>query len=134
MSGHEQADAPVTPAQDTEISEAELAQQFVMWVETMLHDIESVPDESSNRHWCPEWWRHPEAVSRFSALYEAYQQAVGEQTMSAWWTQHWDTHARVLFSQHGPFKDCQRRHSFHERSDTYIPRLETVSPPEDWTP
>jgi len=53
-------------AQETELSETEAAQAFVMWVELMIHDLESVPDE--NQYWCTEWWQHPEAVSRLSAL------------------------------------------------------------------
>lgn len=116
----------------SELSEAEATQAFVMWVEVMIHDLESVPDE--NQYWCSEWWRHPEAVSRLSALYEAYGEAEAEHTLSSWWTQHWDSHARILFTAGGPFKNCQRSHRFLERSETYEPRLKTISPPSEWTP
>lgn len=122
--------APEQPEPD----EKELVEQFVMWVEMLLHDIESVPNEASDRHWCPEWWQHPEAVARLMALHEAYKQAVQENTLSAWWVQHWDPHTRVLFSGLGPFKDCQRRHAFLDRSDDYTPRLATVAPPVGWSP
>lgn len=70
------------------------------------------------------------------ALHEAYKQAVQENTLSAWWVQHWDPHTRVLFSGQGPpFKDCQRRHAFLDRANDYTPRLATVAPPPaGWSP
>ncbi|SDQ03559.1 DUF4913 domain-containing protein [Arthrobacter crystallopoietes] len=117
-----------------EPTEEELTQQFVMWVELMIHDAESVPDTNNERYWCPQWWAHPEAVSRLSALHSAYAQAVTDDTLSAWWVQHWDSHTRVLFSQHGPFENCQTRHTFHDRADSYTPRLLTEAPPTGWTP
>lgn len=117
-----------------ELSEEELTEQFVMWVEVMIHDTESVPDTKNERYWCPQWWAHPEAVSRLAALHSAYGQAVTDDTVSAWWIQHWDSHTRVLFSQHGPFENCQTRHAFYDRADVYTPRLLTESPPKNWTP
>jgi hypothetical protein len=117
-----------------ELTEAELIQQFVMWVEMMIHDTESVSDTKNERYWCPQWWAHPEAVNRFNALHAAYGQAVADDTVSAWWIQHWDSHARVLFSQHGPFENCQNRHTFFDRAEAYAPRLLTVSPPLGWSP
>jgi hypothetical protein len=117
-----------------EPTEEELIQQFVMWVELVIHDTESVSDTKNERYWCPQWWAHPEAVSRLTALRAAYGQAVVDDTMSAWWVQHWDSHARILFSQHGPFENCQTRHTFYDRSKEYKPRLLTESPPPDWTP
>lgn len=118
---------------DDEPTEEELIQQFIMWVELTIHDTESVSDTKNERYWCPQWWDHPEAVNRLSALHAAYIQAVADNTMSSWWVQHWDSHTRVLFSQHGPFENCQSRHTFYERSDQYNPRLQTISPPANWT-
>jgi hypothetical protein len=117
-----------------EPTEAELIQQFVMWVELMIHDTESVSDTKNERYWCPQWWAHPEAVNRFNALHAAYGQAVADDTVSAWWIQHWDSHARALFSQHGPFENCQTRHTYYERSEAYKPRLVTDAVPPGWTP
>lgn len=70
----------------------------------MIDDTESVSDTKNERYCCPQWWAHPEAVNRLTALHAAYRQAVADDTMSAWWIQHWDSHARVLFSQHGPLR------------------------------
>ena len=117
-----------------EPTEEELIQQFVMWVELMIHDTESVSDTKNERYWCPQWWAHPEAVNRLNGLHAAYGQAVVDDTLSAWWIQHWDSHARILFAQHGPFENCQTRHTFYDRSEEYKPRLLTESPPPDWTP
>lgn len=120
--------------QDDEVDESELIQQFVMWVVMFVHDVEAVPDEPTGRHWCPEWWQHPEAVARLKSLFEAYKQADEDNTMSAWWVQHWDPQSRILFSPVGPFKNCQRQHAFLDRAQDYTPRLVTVAPPADWSP
>lgn len=117
-----------------ELSPQELAQRFVMWVELMIHDLESVPDEENLRYWCPQWWAHPEAVNRLNALHAAYQQAVSDELLSSWWTHQWDSHSRILFGPTGPFEACRYGHNFHEKAETYKPRLRTEDPPPYWTP
>jgi len=59
--------------------------------------------------WCPEWWRHPEAVIRLEALWRAWEHlrldpATG---MSVWLRDHADHHMAVLLSPDGPFKGCE---------------------------
>jgi hypothetical protein len=66
--------------------------------------------------WCPEWWRHPEAVSRLTALWRAYEflrqdPATG---MSNWWLNHADKHMVKLFDPQGPFKYCSARNGHKE--------------------
>lgn len=62
--------------------------------------------------WCPEWWRHPEAVARLSVLWRAFEflrqdPALG---LSTWWLQHADPHLRALMHpQFGPFVACDPR-------------------------
>lgn len=67
--------------------------------------------------WCPEWWRHPEAVARFSVLWRAFEYlrldpALG---MSMWWLQHADPHLFALMHpQYGPFTACDPREGHAE--------------------
>ncbi|HSA48629.1 MAG TPA: DUF4913 domain-containing protein [Yinghuangia sp.] len=62
--------------------------------------------------WCPEWWRHPEAVARLSVLWRAFEflrqdPALG---LSTWWLHHADPHLRALMHpQYGPFVACDPR-------------------------
>ncbi|AYF75297.1 DUF4913 domain-containing protein [Nocardia yunnanensis] len=71
-----------------------------------------VPD-SSTRRWCPEWWRHDEAVLRLFALWRAYEALRRDDNglgLSNWWLQHADPHMRVLMSVDGPFELCKKGH------------------------
>ncbi|MGX1976869.1 DUF4913 domain-containing protein [Streptomyces kronopolitis] len=60
--------------------------------------------------WCPAWWRHPEAVTRLTALWRSWENlrldpAVG---ISMWFLHHCDPHLRVLMDPDtGPLTACQ---------------------------
>ncbi|MDQ2729254.1 MAG: DUF4913 domain-containing protein [Actinomycetota bacterium] len=79
--------------------------------------------------WCPEWWRHPEAMARLDALWRAWESArlEGGGGMSYWWTMHFDSHWAVLTSDRGPFAACKDR-----THDDRLEMLPCSSPPEDW--
>ncbi|CAM2752479.1 DUF4913 domain-containing protein [Skermania piniformis] len=65
----------------------------------------------SDRVWCPQWWEHPEAWARFTALWQAWEAArVGSaDDMSRWWLGHADNHMKVLLDVQGPFVYCSVR-------------------------
>lgn len=55
--------------------------------------------------WDPEWWRHPEAVVRLTAMWTAFEEMrmdPGTGT-SRWLLEHCDPHMRILLSSTGPF-------------------------------
>ncbi|MEV6427011.1 DUF4913 domain-containing protein [Nocardia sp. NPDC051463] len=61
--------------------------------------------------WCPEWWKHAEAVARLDALWRAWehyrlQPSTG---LSVWFLDHADPHMTKLFDPRGPFKYCSVR-------------------------
>lgn len=59
--------------------------------------------------WCPQWWRHPEAISRFYALWRAWETlriSDPDTGMSIWWRDHFDNHFAVLTGEYGPFGKC----------------------------
>ena len=60
--------------------------------------------------WCPEWYRHAEAIMRLMAMWEEWERAVDEGTMSNWWLDHCDPHMAVLMSRDdGPFMACTEK-------------------------
>jgi Domain of unknown function (DUF4913) len=60
--------------------------------------------------WCPEWYRHAEAIMRLMAMWEEWEHAVEEGTMSNWWLDHCDPHMAVLMSRdNGPFMACTEK-------------------------
>ncbi|MEV0802001.1 DUF4913 domain-containing protein [Kribbella sp. NPDC050281] len=63
--------------------------------------------------WCPEWFRHAEALSRLDSLWRAWEHlrldpAIG---MSAWWRDHADPQMSVLLDPDGPFAACRGAHT-----------------------
>jgi hypothetical protein len=72
---------------------------------------------SNTRRWCVQWYKHSEVITRFWALYHAYQEvekgddAVG---YSSWFVDHLDRHLEAIFSTDGPFAACSpERHTPH---------------------
>ncbi|MGW3200115.1 DUF4913 domain-containing protein [Streptomyces sp. NPDC001118] len=58
--------------------------------------------------WCSQWYRHGEAVSRLNAMWQEWEKAVAEGTMSSWWLYHCDPHLNILMSKDsGPFMACK---------------------------
>jgi hypothetical protein len=73
--------------------------------------------DGRNRTWCPEWWKHAEAIARLEALWRAWEHlrldpATG---MSVWFRDHADHHMAVLFDPTGPFKGCSVADGHGER-------------------
>jgi len=63
---------------------------------------------STGSAWCPEWWRHAEAIVRLEALWRSWEHlrldpATG---ISVWLRDHADHHMAVLLSSDGPLKGC----------------------------
>ncbi|GAB2695276.1 DUF4913 domain-containing protein [Nocardia thraciensis] len=66
--------------------------------------------------WCPEWWKHAEAVVRLQALWRAWEYLRQDETvgMSIWFLDHADKHMAKLLDPRGPFKYCSVRHGHKE--------------------
>ena len=83
------------------------------WIEQWLLPVYRRSVRGHERVWCPEWWRHPEAVARLDALWRAWEHlrldaATG---LSVWFRDHADHHMTVLMAADGPFKGCDGTHS-----------------------
>lgn len=65
--------------------------------------------ENREYAWCPQWWRHPEAVLRLSALWRGFEELRRQPgaAMSAWIRDHLDHHLPLLMdADRGPLKGC----------------------------
>jgi hypothetical protein len=83
------------------------------WVQEWLLPLYRRSISGHHRIWCPEWWRHDEAVARLDALWRAWEHlrldaATG---LSAWFRDHADHHMRILLDADGPLKGCDGTHS-----------------------
>jgi len=65
-------------------------------------------NEGAELAWCPEWYKHPEALIRMESIWRAWEHLRLEPALgvSTWWLNHADPHMRVLMDKEGPFKKC----------------------------
>ncbi|MEV0293953.1 DUF4913 domain-containing protein [Nocardia sp. NPDC050710] len=86
-------------------------------------------NDLSDTVWCPEWWKHAEAVARLDALWRAweYYRLDGRTGLSVWFLDHADPHIRSLIDQRGPFKYC----SVHRGHQDMLQPLPLKSPAMD---
>jgi hypothetical protein len=124
---------------DEEEEEFDLMPAFLAWVEEHLSVVEYTHSDKSTAAWCPEWWKHPEAVERLWASFEAREQARQDaaahmDALSDWWLMHWDRHAAILFdAKAGPFRKCDRTLGhLHDTSGRVDQRLPWIAPPAGW--
>ncbi len=82
------------------------------------------PTPGSGRVWCPEWYRHAQALSRLDSIWRAWEHlrfdpALG---MSNWWVHHVDPHIRALLDPDvGPFGNCVNGHGSVEPLPVFTP-------------
>ena len=86
------------------------------FVDTHLIFIFARDTSKPQFRWCAKWWLHGEAVSRFEALWRAYEQlrldpGTGR---SVWWRDHAGPAMAALFDPDGPFDGCSAELGRHE--------------------
>jgi hypothetical protein len=97
------------------------------WVQEWLFPVYRRSVLGHDRVWCPQWWRHAEAVARLESLWRAWEHLRQDAAtgLSVWFRDHADHHMTVLLDADGPFKGCDGRHS-----DRPLEALPHDPPPE----
>ncbi|MFF3223422.1 DUF4913 domain-containing protein [Nocardia suismassiliense] len=86
-------------------------------------------NEYSDIVWCPEWWKHAEAIVRLDVVWrswEHYRRDAGIGS-STWFLEHADPHMNRLFDQRGPFRYCGTKDGHQDM----LGPLPLKSPPHD---
>jgi hypothetical protein len=108
------------------------------WVDTHIAIMvrkTTTTGEGGGIRWCRQWWEHPDAVTRFTALYLAFTQLSAEKSpiwLSVYLRDHVDPHLATLTSPYGPFHACTpRKHAIEalghaELTDTEQPGRKTA--------
>ena len=73
--------------------------------------------------WCAEWWRHPEAVSRLTALWHSWEAAQKNTAagMAHWYVMYADPVYGQLTDSRGTFVSCEHGHG------RVLPSLATIT-------
>ena len=97
------------------------------WVEEWLFPVYRRSILGHERVWCPQWWRHAEAVARLESLWRAWEHLRQDAAtgLSVWFRDHADHHMTILLDADGPFKGCDGQHS-----DRPLEQLPHDPPPE----
>ena len=125
--GDELVDAPAAGADESGEAPRELFYASLEeFVREQLAPMYRRALDGTQRTWCPEWWRHAEAISRLEALWRAWEHlrldpATG---MSVWFRDHADHHMAVLLDSDGPFKRCSAAKGHSERPLEPLPLVE----------
>jgi hypothetical protein len=78
------------------------------WVHEYLLALYRRPLSGNGTTWCPEWWRHEEAIVRLDALWRSWEfMRLDPATGIANWLRDCDYHMEVLLSADGPFRGCK---------------------------
>ena len=80
--------------------------------------------------WCPEWYRHQEAIERLTAMWDKWEETVADSgPWSDWFLYVLDPHMAVMMHPDGPFAACSA--SAHQGDD--LNPLPVAEPnPELW--
>jgi hypothetical protein len=102
------------------------------WVQNWLLVFYRRPVRGRQLTWCPEWWRHPEAKLRLTALWQTWEAMRLEPPfgMADWLRVHCDHHMPILMSPDGPLKGCEPEH--HTERPLYkLPTTPDPTSPRD---
>jgi hypothetical protein len=58
-------------------------------------------------HWCPQWWRHAEAIWRLELLWRSWEVARLHPAGMSSWSAECDRHRVELLGDEGPFRQCR---------------------------
>lgn len=105
-----------------------------LYVEDFLVIIYERSLPNGRRTWCPQWWKHDEAVYRLQALWLSWEYMRvndGANGPATWLVNYADPIMAVLFDVEGPFKGCSVEHGHREERPHDDAKLPCTPPPED---
>ncbi|MEW2385737.1 DUF4913 domain-containing protein [Micromonospora sp. NPDC047707] len=83
-------------------------------------------------HWCEQWWRHDEAVTRLTALWYGWEQARLAMSGMLPWLRELDHQLPILCGDDGPFRNCVVGGDLGETRHYSSPEMPAVPAPENW--
>ncbi|MBY8859535.1 DUF4913 domain-containing protein [Nocardia sp. CA2R105] len=140
--GHRQLLAPLplrTPPAGmfNEVSDDVTYKSVVQFVENYLSmTFQRQVTDTTDTVWCPEWWKHHEAVARLDSLWRVWEhfRQQGATGLSEWFVEHADPQMKQLFDPRGTFRYCSARHGHKDLLSPLPasePQVGMFSNPED---
>ncbi len=83
-------------------------------------------------YWCPQWWRHAEAIWRLELLWRSWEVARLAATGMSGWSVEVDRHLRELLGEDGPFRQCRAAEDDRPARHTELPPATAEPAPDGW--
>lgn len=128
----DQADGEVDRDQSDEDETGMVFPDVMAFVEEFFAPVFGRDLEAAGTTWCPEWWRHAEAVYRLEALWRAWEHLRQDASLgpASWLRDHLDHQLAVLLSSGGPLRGCSVRRGHQDRDYTLPTRNPYGEAPE----
>lgn len=102
------------------------------WVVGMFLPMFGWRVEGQRWHWCPQWWRHAEAIWRLETLWRSWEVARQTATGMSSWSAELDRHLRELLGEDGPFRQCRAAEDDRDARHTDLPPATAEPAPDGW--
>jgi hypothetical protein len=83
-------------------------------------------------HWCPQWWRHAEAIWRLELLWRSWEVGRLAATGMSAWSVEVDRHIHELLGEDGSFRQCRDAEDDRDARHTDLPPATAEPAPEGW--
>lgn len=100
---------PVKPSKPAPKKSPRFASMFQFAEEFLLPTYGTTKSQSMRVAWSPEWWSHPEALTRIEALWKRFEQLRlkdPETYVETFLRTHCDYHMKRLMDPNGVFSQC----------------------------
>lgn len=128
MSTHTHVESTADAAENPPLQYQTVAE----FVEDYVASVYNRPITNHGTHWCMQWWAHPEAVEKFTALWqtwEHYRVHEGPCWLTKYSAYYWYPIMREVTGPEGPFHSCSPRQGHSEPE--YPDGLPTEAAPVD---
>lgn len=106
-----QAEAEAAASKDGDTAKNQFPTVYA-FVEQYIAEIyaEDLTESAHEVAWCPQWFRHPDALARLEAAWQAFETLRQEAGTgrSVWFRDHGDPCMSRLLGKDGPFKRCDK--------------------------
>ena len=83
-------------------------------------------------HWCPQWWRHAEAIWRLELLWRSWEVSRLAATGMSGWSVEVDRHIHELLGGDGPFRQCRAADDDRAARHTELQPATADPAPDGW--
>jgi len=102
------------------------------WVHGMFLPMFGWRVDGQRWHWCPQWWRHAEAIWRLELLWRSWEvNRLAATGMSAWSVEV-DRHIHELLGDDGPFRQCRNAADDRGARHADLPPATAEPAPDGW--